>query len=210
MKPYFLHITLIISACFLLFGCTPKSKIYNISQEARDYLCYKQGSYWIYKNDSTNVLDSVYVTNYEEHTENYEADKKLQSISQIINIYLSNRDKKLKINEQIDPNGSLYGEDNYNFNQSFSDYLIDLYQGNIQWNFYSKIDFTVNAEIYNNVIYKSYKSNYANGTDSTFNGYSKECTDEYWLAKNNWIIKKILHYNNTTQSWSLVRSHIVQ
>jgi hypothetical protein len=192
----------------LFFACTPTPKEYNISQEARDFICYKPGSYWIYKNDSTNTLDSVFVTSYEEHTEKYEADKKIKSISQIINIEFANSDNQIKIIEKIDPSRSMYSETNNNLNQGFNNSLISLYHGNFQWDRYSKIDFTVNNKTFNNVIYESVISNYYYQTDSNISHVN--LNNEFWIAKNIFIIKKILHYNNATQSWSLIRSHIVQ
>ena len=198
----------IIAIAFCIYGCSPKPRIYNISQEAREYLCYKTGSYWIYKNDSTNVLDSIYVASYEEHTENYEADKKLKSISQIINIIFNNKEG-IKLTIQINPNNTTLIEDNSTINQGFTGSFIDIQNGDIKWEVYSKLELNVNGKRYNNVIHDNIISSYYYLQDSTYkhvNGIS----NEFWVTKNNWIIKKTLHYNNATQSWSLVRSHIVQ
>ena len=52
---------------FLLFiVCCNKEKNYTISDNMKEYFAYKQGSYWIYKNDSTGSLDSTYVDYYSD------------------------------------------------------------------------------------------------------------------------------------------------
>jgi hypothetical protein len=59
------YLTFFIAIIILLFivSCK-KEKNYNISDTMKEYFAYKQGSYWIYKNDSTGSLDSAYVDYY--------------------------------------------------------------------------------------------------------------------------------------------------
>ena len=39
-----------------------KTTYYGISDFVKEYFSYKQGSYWIYKNDSTGEIDSTFVS----------------------------------------------------------------------------------------------------------------------------------------------------
>lgn len=43
-----------------LFSCKKKIPTFYISQVSKDYCVYKSGSYWIYRNDSTSTLDSIF------------------------------------------------------------------------------------------------------------------------------------------------------
>jgi hypothetical protein len=44
----------------LIYSCKKKDPVFYISQLSKDYCYYKSGSYWIYKNDSTGLFDSIF------------------------------------------------------------------------------------------------------------------------------------------------------
>jgi hypothetical protein len=61
MKRLVILIVLTISIISLLiYSCKKKEPVFYISQLSKDYCYYKTGSYWIYKNDSTGILDSIF------------------------------------------------------------------------------------------------------------------------------------------------------
>ncbi len=75
MKHYSLVFVFLISSLFLFYGClkdkyeppaTDTGKQYG---ELRDYIYFKVGTYWIYE-DSRGNMDSMYVTDSDEGTQN--------------------------------------------------------------------------------------------------------------------------------------------
>jgi len=45
----------------LLAACKKELTFYGISDEMKEYFVFQKGSYWIYKDDSTGVIDSTYI-----------------------------------------------------------------------------------------------------------------------------------------------------
>jgi hypothetical protein len=60
-------LTLIIIVCVFM-SCKKKNDVdtYYIPDILREYTVFKEGSYWIYKNEVTGTLDSCFITGYEE------------------------------------------------------------------------------------------------------------------------------------------------
>ncbi len=54
---------MIVGFVITLQNCK-RTKTYNISQMMKDYFAYREGSYWKYINDSTEIADCTYVTFY--------------------------------------------------------------------------------------------------------------------------------------------------
>jgi hypothetical protein len=68
-----LLVTFILLALCTASNCkkpNPKTPIYLIYrlEDAKEYLYFKPGSYWIYENDSTKEIDSVFVTSCDTFT----------------------------------------------------------------------------------------------------------------------------------------------
>ena len=68
----------LFSISLLIFASCKKVTNYAISDSMKEYFDYHKGSYWIYKNDSTGLLDSTYVRSY-NHTygNRYNDDKQI-------------------------------------------------------------------------------------------------------------------------------------
>lgn len=55
-----------LSISLVLFGCREPRDIYrSISSEAKEWLDFKEGSYWVMKEKSSGLIDTIYVANYE-------------------------------------------------------------------------------------------------------------------------------------------------
>ena len=54
-------ILMLASGLLLLQSCI-KTKVYSVNSDMKSVFNYKPGSYWIYKDSITGVIDSVYVT----------------------------------------------------------------------------------------------------------------------------------------------------
>lgn len=51
----------VILTVFIIGGCKKKETYYYVSNENKAWTLFNEGSYWIYRNDSTLVLDSTVV-----------------------------------------------------------------------------------------------------------------------------------------------------
>jgi len=54
---------------FCLVACKKETPHYTVSDEMKQYFAYKIGSYWIYINDSTKIIDSSYLTDVVNSTQ---------------------------------------------------------------------------------------------------------------------------------------------
>jgi hypothetical protein len=70
----------------LLLSCK-KVPSYGISDGMKEYFSYKQGSYWIYKNDSTGTIDSAYVKSYQDDYQDNKDYDKIVSKAEVLLIY---------------------------------------------------------------------------------------------------------------------------
>jgi hypothetical protein len=89
------HITILFLATLLLFltssSCKDKNKktyceenpseCSNI-QGVKDYFCFKEGSWWVYQEETTLERDSVYITQYYNDLSNYDFDVRMYSTHQ--------------------------------------------------------------------------------------------------------------------------------
>ena len=64
--------TLYLCLFVVLFASCKKVTNYGISDGMKEYFAYKAGSYWIYKNDSTGLIDSSSITSYTHVYDNTE------------------------------------------------------------------------------------------------------------------------------------------
>ena len=197
---------LLVCACVLLMGaCTKEGKHYPVSQEFKDYFLFQKGSYWIYKNDSTNEVDSTYLKTapvyYSYLTgDRTKSDPSLEEYvvkfqSDILGRYLfySSTGGQDFLEMAIGPSDNAYG---------MIDQLVP--DSNYYLNFYPhgylkvspkipSIEF--NSKIFYNVLYTRY--------------YSDSTTFNFYFAKNVGLIKIYGHWAKKDQSWSLLRYHVI-
>jgi hypothetical protein len=191
----------------LFISCKKEPEYYPLSSEFEKYYLFQQGSFWVYKNDSTGVLDSVY----------------LNLPPQYFDI----------IYEESGPKYERVFLDVSSLN--FSAYRADaaFYEGHdvLQMRFPTHPDYDLPVLIsggmavehydHHNGYYRyieSYREMTLNGKDysdviqtQAFFLNDNYSVDEYrfYFAKNVGLIKLSGHWNDSTQSWSLIRYNIV-
>jgi hypothetical protein len=199
-----LKIILLPFVFLLIFSCEKEDPPhYPIYQKTLDWFYYKEGSYWVYLNETTQGLDSAFVSESNFQITKYVIDKKLKYTSDLIyNTISSNMNKNLFSYAYIN---------SYNLEKIYNKIeltLIDI-----------ELKFKVNEEIFESSIEKSfldtYKVNNINFSEVMYikipnELYNETNLRELFIAKNNWIIKKVISVNDTLIAYSLVRKHIVQ
>lgn len=199
----------------LNLGCRKDIPFYTIPGEVHAWAYFKNGSYWVYVDDSS----------FNNSTPNYDSNyvisstiKKLDEISASgppeykyeqakINFFSSFFKTGLNVNYDATHNKEVFvGYTNsnlsnigsndiyilyFNINQQIESYNPKL----ILSNKYST--YNLNGKDYSNVVKISYKKN-------------SNIACEFWIARNHWIIKQVFYFPDGTKSWSLLRSKIVQ
>jgi len=56
-----LKLLLVLIACITLLCCKKEASRYYLSDEMKQWTVFKMGSYWIYKNEVSNKIDSAYI-----------------------------------------------------------------------------------------------------------------------------------------------------
>ena len=197
---------------FLLYSCQKKeSKHYTISDNFKEWCLFQNGSYWIYKEDSLQYIDSLYIDGAPIHytnTININADEKgyiidLISIplkSQFFNAWELSASADLCSHLVIsfkDSTVVLSLVDNLKYLSKYtaSNFSQPAYFENLQY--YSS--FEINSKDYKDVIKTFFYH---------FEGGSKEYY--FYFAKNVGLIKISGTWNNVGHSWSLLRYKVVQ
>ena len=202
-----------LSLIIFIGGCE-KTYYLDIPSELKDWGYFKEGSYWIYKESNTNKIDSIYVVSVSSYTDKVVSDKKYTNFIQRSRINLTNKNKKYLGLICLDSH-SLSMEENDSIKQYKSKYsLIDLNSTNIPTDhtpyhlFVEQLEtFALNGNNYSNVIHiKSLVYN----TYYNMASIVEESTNEYWLSKHNWLIKKTTSSKFGNEEWILIRNKISQ
>ena len=262
---------LIISILISLFACKKEVVYVPLSQEIKDYAVFNEGTYWIYRNDSTLELDTFTVANlikiemkggYErksiiqpykwEHTKLLEGyTTNIEHDEFIFYLFIKSyddrdNDKDNIINTHIFlkekyrffvQNGSSFTKENlyllfnwrndslllsYNSNNEINTFKITQYPTKITTPWlesavpvYTIEDFsetyTLEGITYKDVYHiKALMLICVSDEERNYDNPDYYFTCDYWVAKNNWIIKKIIRYWDLEQSWTLVESKIIQ
>jgi hypothetical protein len=201
MKKYFLifSFVLVVTACK-----KEETKYIKLSSEMKEWAWFKPGSYWVYQNEATGELDSVYVIKDTlDHDFNY-SDETLRSKTEKVEIQMMNSKKnkiiieasfQCKIIEKSLLNELIMG---YEFLKMNSKNEIVFDSSMIYYDKYA-----IHEILFNNVYqYKTRTIYYGSDYQINFN--------YYFISKNYWIIKKIETRNNVTNTWNLIRYQIVQ
>jgi hypothetical protein len=195
---------------WLAFACKKEEKPVHstVSAEMKAWAVFSPGSYWIYQNDSTYELDSVYVIKNDTFTKVGYSDGETHWTAEEIKTYMRNSKNYLIVISTSSECHVYEGDENEKYSKSFEFlYLKDKNE------FFSPtgkpltiIDsLYLNGQKYNNIVKYLVDCIYSG---SETNPESNE--NIYYAARNYWIIKKIETYNNQTESWSLLRYNINQ
>ncbi len=211
-----LKFLIILISSFLYISCEEEPNYYSIPQILKDWGYFKEGSYWIYQNDSTLITDSIYISSVTMFKDSIISDKKLRDIKETIiidysssqnnNIYRSKLEGAKFSNLYFDMNNTITKDRNscillrINLNNEIVD-------NSSYYNILEKMtEISFNNNSYSNILLISTSTMYYysdNSPNDTF-------YNQYWLSKGNWIIKKVIHQNGVIESWTLIRKNIIQ
>jgi len=206
---------LVLFCCLPILGCE-KTEYYYLNQEIKDWGLFNEGSYWVYRNINNGDLDSVYVTSTREYSDKNDADKRITSVNEAIDINYSCSDNiKTKVTlYSYDVFTLIVSQDDeiQDINSEFILFRLksngDIIENSSQYSIIEKLaDFSVNGTTYLDVIHikTTVENQYFNPVFSMDNSIH-----EYWVSKHNWIIKKKVLNALISQEWELLRFHIIQ
>ena len=199
-------------------SCKTDGPYYKLYEPVKEWGDFKEGTWWKYENEETGEQDCVWIENNVSDIWSEEIDGKIKESGDYINLYLNNTNLKRKIFMRLSAGNkgnhfSIREEDKYGSYSSF--YLANLItfdsllldssgESYIKEKFSS---FSLNNLSYNNIIHViSIKDDQTNPVLS----YDYHSVNEYWIAKYEGIIKKILRNPFDTVTWSLIGHHIVK
>jgi len=206
---FFLAIIVIFSGC-------SKDSYYPVDNAIKPFFVFQPGSYWIYSNDSTGSIDSVWVSSNRSSISDFD---NTTTSTEIITVNL-----KGSLLESIQLLGQPHGisssvfistwvfDDSTGSNSEymlpvfFTDYHQDTSKTGLFANFMFILSDTINNLPLKDILYNYTRSKDSSATNSRF------LTREIWIAKNVGIIKIIEKYRyfNIDRSYSLLRYHVIQ
>jgi hypothetical protein len=221
---------IIVFFIFVLFSCKKENEKnpLRLTDNIKEWTLYKVDSYWIYQNDSDHfIYDTVTVISYSE--------KPLTQPDLIDDKVVSDEHMFIRIANwhhfSFQPNWIFYGStivkatNDFEVIDEFHNFGFYLDTLDIRFNgdtlnlnsiqndkyirsFEYLQEYKINDKIFKDVVHVKSKSLKPDYIDKF--GYSYVNNFEYWISKNNWIIKKVLNYNNKIYSLSLIDSKIIK
>jgi hypothetical protein len=199
----FLDLLFIILA---LTNCKEEEAIayYPISNESKEWIYYQEGSYWIYRNEQQNLIDSLFI-------ENSSIEKKYYYGGFGVEYYLDD----LKINYR-EPN-YYHVEKEYMITNSF---LTRQFSNDTYYPYFdiNNNDIGIEYELGNCTkenlehyeIFEVQGNNFFDVYLIQLKDSLNALTINYYLAKKNGIIKIIVQDSLTTMTWDLIEYNIIQ
>lgn len=205
---------IIISAIvvnFLLSCGREEKELFPLGPDIKEWASFKEGSYWIYQNDSTGMEDSLFV-GY-NGTEIYPSADGTHNV-ETVNTTITNKNNiLLGFIFALGIKDVTFEDTGYEVEYSCAAGFT-LQEGQVNeekvgkgyfvWSVSRMDDTEVNNTEYRDIIKIE-----ANQLDEDRN-IIENISNVYWISKNNWIIKKIYREGNKTYSWSLLRKNIIQ
>ena len=193
----------VILTVFITGGCKKEETHYYVSSETKAWTLFYEGSYWIYRNDSTLVLDSTVIASPPEFDFSRYSETDLDYYEHIVVRYRS----ALISTGEIISEGAGYGK-----------YMVTAYKNRyvpayLSWAPVDSViwmwgNFILEEKLYNypfeGMIFPEVQHTKFTGQEN----YSD--TFHFIFAKNVGLIKMYGTWNDTTRSWSLIRYHVVQ
>jgi hypothetical protein len=199
-------ISLITYLCvtLALIGCKKNVAHYTISQDFMNWVYFKEGSYWIYKNEKKGIIDSCYIANKALFATS-NSEKNQGYLFDFIEMHF---------NSSFLETGYIRSTPTFDYaNYYTGDWTIGSIRTNInigqkvKWgdDVYEELafydTFTVNDSVFRNVIH----------TKIAYPGYSDDSIiRQYYFSKNIGLIKYEKTELNTDSIWSLLRWHVIQ
>ena len=220
---YFLKDTgLVLMAILVISSGCHKDSYYPVNNELKPFFVFQPGSYWIYSNDSTGSIDSVWVSSNRSSIDDFD---NTTISTQIITVNLKGSFlESIQLLGQPSGISSSVFISTWVFDDStgsnamsilpvfFTDYPIasqnnqDTSKIKLVANFMFIFSDTINHLPLKDILYNYTRSKDSSATNSRF------LSREIWIAKNVGIFKIIEKYRyfNTERSYSLIRFHVIQ
>jgi hypothetical protein len=207
----------------VVFTTCDKTYYYPISDEMKQFFSFQKGTYWIYKNDSTSLIDSTYVDFFSDDKNelSYSGKRreyiivgfKSQYLSQFRMIYTQCAEAAtLEVGSRLESlNDTIHFESGGDIaycpvwpqdikiasNNCIHNYVF-LYR--------TLSNYKVNGIVYKDSVFSSFLSRDSSETNPLY--YKREI----YFAKNIGIIKYFekSNYFNINRSWSILRNKIIQ
>ena len=187
------------------FSCKKQKEVdtFYIPQFLKDYTFFNKGSYWIFKNEVTEELDSCYIisaSNYFYHEGGYDTDPLTEH-----EMIIFQSSFLLEMDADIDQvNMSFHSTGGYCLRASISPPIYN-YGNNSKYEYFGELDTLKLNEInFLKVV----------NTQYTMNGLGILPYNSYvltfYLAKSIGLIKYRQQMDNYDTTWSLIRYHIEQ
>ena len=195
MKSNFCEPFILLLAFVFISGCKKEGTEYHyLSSEIKEWSVYQPGSYWIYKNEVTGLIDSSYIKSQPEVRFDWIQVTDRYAIAQEEIRYVVSGSFLQVL--YIDQSGSW--EQFYN-QSGHRNYGLLWYIKGEGFHKTEKIqNFQINDTSYSNVLHSVYNVS----TDTSF--------VESWIVKNVGVIKYLKRIGNIDTTWTLMRYHSVQ
>jgi hypothetical protein len=195
MKSNICEAFILLMAFVFISGCKKESTEYQyLSSEIKEWSVYQPGSYWIYKNEVTGLIDSSYIKSQPEVRFDWIQVTDRYAIAQEEIRYVVSGSFLQVL--YIDQSGSW--EQFYN-QSGHKNYGLLWYIKGEGFHKTEKIqNFQINDTSYSNVLHSVYNVS----TDTSF--------VESWIVKNVGVIKYLKRIGNIDTTWTLMRYHSVQ
>jgi hypothetical protein len=189
---------------FITGGCEEERTHYYISSDTKAWTLFNEGSYWIYRNDYTLVLDSTVVEQPPEY--NFQLSGPDTDLDYYEHIAVRYRSALISTGE-IFSEGAGYAKYMVGVSKSMyvTAYLSWAPVDSVIWMWGN---FILEEKLYN---YSFEGMIFPEVLHTKFTGEGDNLdTIHFILAKNVGLIKMYGIWNDTTRSWSLIRYHVVQ
>jgi hypothetical protein len=213
---------LLMSIAFV--GCQDKNKPeyrYYVSASAKQFGCFKPGSYWIFKNDSTGTEDSVYVLSLVQDTTFVQNNGDVVEAKEYYNCNIrSSSDTGFKetiiVVAQSNDKMTFTYKLEYPLTSSQASWRVDVYEINESGQLFPNTisgttlitsygTLTLNDSTFSNV--SQFKS--TNVIRQPSNG-PQQTDRQLYITKGTGIVKWYTKYSDeSTESWSVTRYHVI-
>jgi hypothetical protein len=214
-------ILILLFITVLITSCEEYIEPHKLNDEIREWTDFKENTWWLYQNEVNGQLDCLWVNTNKAAIWYEEADGYNKECGEYIWLYINNSDSNNHsfisatagaFNEYININESNYNNQiKIEYNATilvFNPNLLDsTYNGeSLILDKYPK--YTVNNIEYNDVVHVS--CNITNEVTYEQNKNWAVGINEYWIAKHEGIIKKILRNPYDTSVWVLQKCEIIK
>ncbi|MCX6305488.1 MAG: hypothetical protein NT040_11020 [Bacteroidetes bacterium] len=201
-SPRFISVQLLLLLSVFI-GCSKKSG-YNeyIPEQLKQYSVFQEGSYWVYKNESTGMIDSSYLLKPPVYLYNDPVNDPPQNRYETCDIYFGGTFLLHSTTSTSDylmsfknASGSVCLYNNFQPGYTLDN---DYYHSFMNLNYFDSL--IINNKTFYHVMNTQYKSWNHQGDTTTYT---------YYLAKSIGLIKFTLDKNHQDTSWSILRYHVI-